>query len=223
MLTAPTLYGFLDELEKIASAHGRMEVSKTRSGRRPISVHKLLEKDKKGTLYKKADSEGNPEPVRGAGDDDLGAAKPPKHKGDLPTLGHDGVPVEQKLGAALFTSFSHAIKNASYRLTDTTMPFLTGGSTSMSGPEATKPRQAGEVPSQDPYIGVDRSAVPIGMGRPLTTDPSAKKPKKGDTPTQDRDMNLIDRLDQRDFTTTVTGLAQNSSGIGAGIGGGEHT
>lgn len=43
---------FLDELDKIAVAHGRMTVSKTRSGRRSISVGTMLKKEKEGELYK---------------------------------------------------------------------------------------------------------------------------------------------------------------------------
>ena len=225
-MLSPFLFaGFANELAKLASAHGRMEVSKARTGRRPISVDKLIEKHNEGTLYKKADSAGRPEEVRGAGADDPGAAKLPKRPGEVPSKGVGDIPEDEKLGQVSWRAFAAELRklagNQSYRLTDTTMPFLTGGPTSMSGPETLKPRQPGDVPTQE-YMGLDQSAMPIG-GRPITNDISAKKPKKGDVPTQDRDINLIDRVDQRDFTTTVTGLAQNSSGIGAGIGGGEHS
>ena len=49
----------------------------------------------------------------------------------------------------------------------------------------------------------------------MQNNPEAKRPrKKGDVPTQD-DINSVDRYDQRSNATTVTGLGQSSSGIGA--------
>lgn len=57
MLDAHTYGGFLDELEKIAASSARLTVSKTRTGRRPISVENLLKKDKAGELHKKAEEE----------------------------------------------------------------------------------------------------------------------------------------------------------------------
>lgn len=47
--------GFLDELRKLAASKHRLSVSKSRSGRRSISVQTLLKKDKEGTLFKKAE------------------------------------------------------------------------------------------------------------------------------------------------------------------------
>lgn len=81
------LPAFVDELAKIAAAREQLAVSQTRSGRRPISVGKLLEKDKDGTLFrkeKKADSTGSPQPFA-AGPLDPGAAKPPRRPGDGPS------------------------------------------------------------------------------------------------------------------------------------------
>lgn len=55
MLEDPALRGaFLDELRKLAASKHRLSIPKTRSGRRSLSVHTLLKKDKEGTLFKKA-------------------------------------------------------------------------------------------------------------------------------------------------------------------------
>jgi hypothetical protein len=48
------LHAFLDELEKIAISKGRLRMSKTRSGRRPMSVETMLRKEKDGSFYKDA-------------------------------------------------------------------------------------------------------------------------------------------------------------------------
>lgn len=47
------LSSFLAELEKLSASKGRLAIPKSRSGRRPISVSKMLEKDKANTLFKK--------------------------------------------------------------------------------------------------------------------------------------------------------------------------
>jgi inorganic pyrophosphatase len=47
---------FLDELSKIAASSERLTVSKSRTGRRPMSVTTMLAKDKAGTLHKKAEA-----------------------------------------------------------------------------------------------------------------------------------------------------------------------
>jgi hypothetical protein len=84
---------FLDEYEKISAArmHGRGVMS-VRKGRRPISAANLLKKEKDGKLHKfqhvkeaatGGDSAGKPDDVSG-GWEDAGAAKPPKHPGELP-------------------------------------------------------------------------------------------------------------------------------------------
>jgi predicted DNA-binding ribbon-helix-helix protein len=43
---------FFDELEKISASFKSMHVSKSRSGRRSMSVDTLLRKEKDGTLFK---------------------------------------------------------------------------------------------------------------------------------------------------------------------------
>jgi len=84
---------FLDEYEKISAArmHGRGVMS-VRKGRRPISVANLLRKEKDGKLTKfthakeaatGGDSAGKPDDVSGGWADE-GAAKSPKHPGELP-------------------------------------------------------------------------------------------------------------------------------------------
>ncbi len=65
---------FFDELDKIAS---KMNVPKSRIGRRSISVDKLLKKEKDGTLYKEAF-------VVGYEDTTTGNSRP-KKKGESPT------------------------------------------------------------------------------------------------------------------------------------------
>jgi hypothetical protein len=201
------LEAFQDELGKIAASHGLNVVSKTRTGSRPISVERLLEKDRDGTLLKKkhADSQGNPQDVRGDSCDDPGAAQIPHRKGETPTKGSDNVSVGQKTGSSGYQEITQPISSGE--------EMRAGNS---------KPRAYGEVPSQDQYIDVANAKSPIG-GRPITSDVSAKKPKPGDTPTSDRNMNLIDRGDMRESATTVTGLGQGSTGIGAWNSPAEHT
>ncbi len=94
------LAAFVDELEKIAASHGRMKLPKERKGRRPMSVTTLLRKEKDGTLFKEADAQGRPEPVRGAGADDPGAAPLPKRLNDVPTRG-SMVDTEAKTGGLI--------------------------------------------------------------------------------------------------------------------------
>jgi hypothetical protein len=84
---------FLDELEKIAAAtkpvrevrHARWSVKKHRTGRRPISVDNLLKKEKDGSLLKAAQLMMNVVefPVGGQ---NPSAARPPRKKGDPPSL-----------------------------------------------------------------------------------------------------------------------------------------
>lgn len=71
---------FIDELEKIGASMKTLHVPKSRSGRRSISVEKLLKKEKDGTLRKHAFVAGYED-----GPTDTGAAKTPKKKGDLPS------------------------------------------------------------------------------------------------------------------------------------------
>lgn len=49
-----TYSAFLDELQKLGASKGRLNISKSRTGTRPISVANLLKKDNAGTLHKKA-------------------------------------------------------------------------------------------------------------------------------------------------------------------------
>lgn len=54
MLENPALRGaFLDELRKLGASKSRLAIPKSRAGRRSLSVHTLLKKDKEGTLFKK--------------------------------------------------------------------------------------------------------------------------------------------------------------------------
>lgn len=79
-----------------------------------------------------------------------------------------------------------------------------------------KLRQSGDVPSQDSSIATDQPNNRIEpRAQAFTSDPSAKRTKRGDVPTSDRNMNLVDRNDLREGTTTVTGLGQSSTNIGA--------
>lgn len=194
------LSAFLDEMEKIAVSHGGMHIPKERSGRRSMTVTKLLERDKKGTLIKRADSEGNPQDVRGDSVDDPGAAQPPRRRGEGPSKERGNIPVEQKLG--------------SYRLTDTTQPF-TSGEESTIYPETRKPRQPGDVPTQTAQEAMISPPSGGGISFGQTMAEAVRGKKKGDVPTRDRDLNLIDSYDQRDNATTVHGLGQHSTDIGA--------
>jgi hypothetical protein len=206
------LTGFLDELGKIAAAHGLTSISKSRTGVRPISVDNLVKKHNDGSLFKKkhADSQGNPQDVRGSGSDDPGAARLPRRPGQVPTTDPANVPMQTKLGM--------------YRLTDSTLP-VTWGEDMRAG--NSKPRQPGQIPTQNNMNAAEpdgRIEPPAGRMHPtvVTNDESAKKPKKGNTPTSGRD-NVVDRYDQRDNATTVTGLAQHSTNIGATNQPAEHT
>lgn len=172
------LSGFLDELEKIAASHGRMHFPKERSGKRPMSVMTMLKKDAIGALFRKhADSQGNPQDVRGDSVDDPGAARPPRRPGEVPTTNPGNIPQSQKLGGWL--------------------------------------KQADPVRSEGP------GPIPNGES-PFAYQEAVKPKKKGDVPSKD-DGNVIDRYDQRDFATTVTGLGQHSTGIGAFNSPAEHT
>jgi hypothetical protein len=85
--TAITRAAFLDELTKIAVSRDRLNVvAQSRTGVRPISVDKLLEKDKAGTLFKKEAEDWASPPVDvGVGVADPASARRPRRKGDVPT------------------------------------------------------------------------------------------------------------------------------------------
>jgi hypothetical protein len=168
-MPSPVYAAFLDELEKISAAHGRMHVPKTREGRRPMSVHTLLKKDKDGTLYKKADAAGRAEPVASAGTDDPGAARIPKRPGEVPSK-ETNYPDQSKIG--------EVVRGETHPMTLGESPF--------AYQEAIKPKKKGDVPSQE-------------------------------------NINVVDSYDQRNNATTITGLAQQSTGIGAFNSPSEHT
>lgn len=208
-MSASTLEAFADELSKIAASHGLNVVSKTRTGSRPISVSRLLEKDREGSLLKKkhADSMGNPQDVRGDSCDDPGAAQLPHRKSETPTKGSDNISVTQKTGM---------VPGA-----NTQTPAVTSGEDARMTPSV-RPAP-GDVPTQS-NMAVDQPNNRIEpRSSAITFDQSAKRTKRGDTPTSDRNMNIVDRGDMRESTTTVTGLGQNSSGIGAFNSPAEHT
>jgi len=88
----------LGEIRKVSSAVGKMHVSQSRVGRRPISVENLLDRDREGTLLrshikpppieeeKKASSFGTPVVAYASADTDLPAvAKKPRKKFELPS------------------------------------------------------------------------------------------------------------------------------------------
>ena len=154
---SPMLAGFLDELEKIAVAHGGSHVSKVRQGTRPISVDNLIAKHNDGTLLKQkgpritdeektADSMGSPQNVRGDSVDDPGAAKPPRRPGEVPSKGTGDIPIGEKLG------FS---KKADPVRSEGPGP-IPNGESPFSYQEAVKPKKKGEVPSKDDSNVIDR-------------------------------------------------------------------
>jgi len=124
------LAGFVDELDKISSAHGRMHVPKERSGRRPMTVDTLLKKEKDGTLFKGADAAGAPQPVRGGADGD-GAAPLPKRAGEVPGR-PSMIPDSEKTGYV-----------SPFPMTPITA-------------HPRSPKKRGDVPTQDDFNAVDR-------------------------------------------------------------------
>jgi hypothetical protein len=106
---------------------------------------------------------------------------------------------------------------------NTQTPVFTSGEDMTAG--NSRLRRPGEVPTQN-NIAVDepnnRVVQPAARGPVISADVSAKKVRKGDTPTSDRDMNVVDRMDTRESTTTVTGLGQSSTNIGASNNPPEH-
>jgi hypothetical protein len=227
-----TTTAFVDELEKIAAAHGLSQVAKARVGRRPISAAALVKKHNNGTWQKKrADSQGNPQDVRGDSDDDPGAARQPKRQGEVPTKERGDVPEGQKTGG---TPLARHIARLLERRPDLqkagmipgantqTQPFTSGEETTISA-ERRKPRQPGDVPTQGPAEAMIAPPSGGGISYGQARGEALRGKKKGDVPTRDRDLNLIDRVDLREGTTTVHGLGQHSTDIGAGNIPAEHT
>ncbi len=107
---------------------------------------------------------------------------------------------------------------------------------SSDDPNAAKAsRRPGDVPTKDPgnipeneklgFMGPPggTSSSPVPAGESPYSFQEAKKPRrKGDVPSRD-DSNVVDRFDARESATTVSGLAQNSSNIGAFNNPAEHS
>jgi hypothetical protein len=229
-----SLASFADELGKIAASAGLAHIPKVRTGRRPISVDALLEKDKDGEwLRKKADSMGSPQDVRGDSVDDPGAVPLPKRRGEVPTKDPGNIPQSEKSGSTplarrlerMRARLGPAEKTGTVPGANTQTPAFTSGEDARAG--NSKARLPGEVPTQDNMsVGEPNNRIELRMGRlrpVITNDESAKRTRKGDVPTQNRDMNIIDRFDGRDSATTVTGLGQHSTNIGAMQNTVEHT
>lgn len=105
-------------------------------------------------------------------------------------------------------------KEAVWRLTDSTQPFTSGEEVAISA-ESRKPRQPGDVPTQGPEQAMIAPPSGGGISYGQAKAEALRGRKKGDVPTRDRDLNLVDRVDLREGTTTVPGLAQHSTDIGA--------
>ena len=84
-----TRAAFLDELEKIAAAKRKfVDATKTRAGRRPMSVSTMLKKEKDGTLFGKSaeGSLGTIIPFSTTDPQDGAAAKAPRRdEGEVPS------------------------------------------------------------------------------------------------------------------------------------------
>lgn len=268
---------FLDELGKIAFADSHMNIPKSREGRRPISVDKLLDKDKKGELYKQsdvlgalfraydsylakaADSQGNPQDKGGV----LGGPWAPLIRSGAGALaggalgawaGKPGTGALIGGGLGLGASAVHSrlesqhdmkeLRDRVQRLeksADSAGNPQDTAAGSVDDPGAAKakkhpgdgPTQGTMIPLEAKYGSLRKAAMGQGgvfsegpsaipTGESPNMNPEAKKPrKKGDVPSMD-DSNSVDRYDQRENATTVTGLGQTSSNIGAGNQPGEH-
>ena len=215
-----SMAAFLDESEKISAArmHGKGVMS-VRKGRRPISAANLLRKEKDGKLHKfqhvkeaatGGDSAGQPDDVSG-GWEDAGAAKAPKHRGEVPTE-VKSTTMSTKEGA--FFDELEKISTVPGAM-GSVNPFTTGENP-MSSPETRKKPSPGDIPSEGWEGLQDKPLNPSQMtGSGIYATPSNKMKRKGDVPTKEKDPSLVDRMDGRGEATTITGLAQNSAGIGA--------
>ena len=124
-------------------------------------------------------------------------------------VGHP--PVGEKTGGKL-----------AYRLADTTQPFTSGEEPTIS-PETRKPRQPGDVPTQTTQEAMIAPPSGGGISFGQAKGEALRGRKKGDVPTRDRDINIVDKHDQRDNATTVHGLGQHSTDIAASNIAAEHT
>jgi len=135
-----TIASFLDELEKIAVAHGRTSVPKGRAGKRSMRAETLLRKEKDGTLFKHSDAAGSPQPVRGDSGDDPDAALPPKRAGDVPSKDRGNIPTTEKTGEPIRGDVGP----------------MTSGESLYGGAETRKSKRKGEVPTQNNFDVQDR-------------------------------------------------------------------
>lgn len=71
--------GFREEAEKLGASRAMLAVAQSRSGRRPISIAKLLERDAAGTLLKKSSVNHQPVDRPQLGGPPAGARPSPLH------------------------------------------------------------------------------------------------------------------------------------------------
>jgi len=172
------------------------------------SQHDLKElRERVQRLEKSADSQGSPQDTAAGSVDDPGAAKAKKSPGDGPTQGNM-IPLEAKYGSLKIAMGQGSVYS------EGPGPIPTG-ETPGSGPETKQRKQSGDVPTQEVAVDRLKSAAFVAPGADPNSTAEGRRPrKKGDVPTRD-DLNSVDRNDLRESTTTVTGLGQSSSDIGA--------
>lgn len=96
---------FLDELEKIGASHGRLQFSKTRAGRRPVSASTMLRKDKEGTLYKASQSYADEQANI---DMSYGSRAPNRKPSDVPS--REGNEVQARSGGRVTWEDGHNVQ-----------------------------------------------------------------------------------------------------------------
>jgi hypothetical protein len=233
-----TLAAFHDELEKIGAArlHGKGVLS-SRKGRRPISAANLLRKEKDGKLTKfqhvkeaftGGDSAGHPSDVSGGWDDD-GAAKPPMRRGELPAE-VKSTTMSTKEGSMMGAFYDEVCKIATVPgAPGSVNPFNTGEN-ALATPETRQHPSPGDIPTQDQssnIVGRTEVAGPqistaTGVTEKQYVPGKGQVQRRGDVPGMPKDPSAVDHMDGRGEATTVTGLAQNSAGIGAFTSPAEH-
>ena len=185
---------------------------------------KLLLREKAGKLHKfqhvkeaatGGDSAGQPDDVSGGWADE-GAAKPPKHPGELPPEAKSTT-LSTKEGGV----FDELEKIATVPGAMGSVNPMTTGENPLYGPETRQRPSPGDIPTQDNNQNlVNRTERP---GPQVSTATGAKPyvprgnqvQRRGDVPGMPKDPSAVDHMDGRGEATTVTGLAQNSTGIGA--------
>lgn len=228
------LAGFVDELEKIAVAHGGSHVSKVRQGTRPISVDNLIAKHNAGTLLKRKGPRITDEETAKHAWNALDQAE---YEIAVKDFKKDPTWAKKEYGGSLRRVALDMGKPAKKKTADSAGNPQDVRGDSVDDPGAARPpRRAGEVPSKGTgnipvgeKLGFLKKAVrsegpgPLPNGEsPFAYQEAVKPKKKGDVPSRD-DSNVVDRYDARESATTVTGLGQHSSNIGPSTGGGEHT